>query len=1155
MKKKITPVFLFILTFLTVVSCNDVNVDAEKDASELKRTSQVTKQDIQKAKERNGIPADKKGIELMAEYHAQIRKPIGAEKSNYEKGYLLEELKKAKARAKNRTGSRTPTATFTERGPNNVPGRSRAILVHPTNDNVWFVGTAGGGVWTTTDAGTTWANLTDNQIPNLSTSTLALCESVPNTMYAGSGEPFGNLDAIGGSGVFKTTDGGTTWAQLANTETFGDVGRIVVDPNDADHVVMGTDSGIYLSTNGGTTWSQTYANGNVQDLDATPGNFDVMYGSANGVGIVKSTDGGATWSLVFDVSVVNSGISRIETGVSAVDPDVVVLCAYAPGAAAQSTDTDLFISRDAGATFTNLTSTGTEDRKNLVGGQGWYDNIVLNHPFDENIFYVGGVELFKVTVNPADNSFAAVEMAATQQNGNLNQVNTNVHVDQHGLAYIEDSATTFRLILAGDGGIHTATSATDPGVANNTWTSAVSGKNSTQFYGADKRNGTIDYVGGAQDNGSWVTLANNTTATSNYISALGGDGFEAIWHYNNPNDFIVSSQFNNIVTYFNLGASFGTFPQAGNGPFYSKVANANNNPDAVFAVNSSGVWRSTDFGANWNLTSITENGFGNVGNASALNVKVSVADPDVVWAGVAMTESNFYSLFLSQDNGQSFSKVSSYAPGNGHNFFISGMAASPTNPNRAYALFSAAGAAKIIRTNDLGQTWADISGFESGIDIGFPDVAVHCLVEMPYDETILWAGTDIGIFESTDSGASWALRSDLIPVAVYDMKVVNDQVVIATHGRGIWSATIAELSGYEPPAYFAPPTIVSVNQESISNTNAVITYQVASNDIDRVKIFVDGVEVQEVTQNFTTGVDYTYVYSHPSEGTFEYGANAFDDDTARESIRATTTAEIIDFNAPVAGIDITTFATADVSGTDFLINNLSGAISADALNNEDHPYSNNRTYTTVLKTPLIINTTDNDLIYEDFAITEVGFDFVFIEGSTDLQTWTVLDTYDATRFPDWQAEDTTIQGGGTANITDALFKEQSIDLGTTFSQGDNVVIRLRLTTDPAVISYGWAIRSLKFNQSVFSVNENTLSDGINIYPTMSNGNFTITSKNMAEDMEMKIFDLGGKTVSDQTLEFSRATSANVSVNLNSGVYIVQLVSPEGSRFTRKIVIK
>lgn len=1119
---------------------------------------------IKKVKDKNY----KKGIEQIADYQKEIRKGIDETKSTYKNGYLIEEFNKAIENKVAKKSSSKVIASFKERGPNNVPGRSRGVVIDPNNSNRWFIGTVGGGVWRTEDAGSNWTSLTDFKIPNLATSTIVMSQTDSNILYVGTGEPFGNLGAIGGTGVFKTTDGGNTWQSLSGTAAFGDVGKIIIDPANHDNVLVATSLGIYRTTDGGATWSQRYGSGGnrVQDLDADPSDFNIQYGSVNGIGIVKSTNAGVSWSLVFNVAIVNSNHDRIEMDVSEVNPSVLVVCAYSPGlnTGTVSSDTDLYISRNSGSTFTNLTAPNgaIADRLDLVGGQGWYDNIVTAHPFNENIFYVGGVELFKVTVNN-DNSFTALEMAATNQNSNLVRKNVNVHVDQHGLEYIKGSNNQFRLLLANDGGVSLSNLSTDPGVNEGNWSDAVTGKNSTQFYGAAKQNGADNYLAGAQDNGCWISLSNSADSNTGFQDVFGGDGFEVIWHYERSGDFIVTSQNNVIGRYVNN--AYSGFARLDGPIFYTKIANADNNPDTVFSIGQNGVLRSTDFAANWTLVPITSNFTSNA--TSSLNVKVSTADPNIVWAGAAMTESGSFVLHVSNDNGVSFNPAATYDNPNGtHNLFISGLGTSYTERNRAYALFSSQGRPKILKTEDLGQTWADISGFESGIQTGFPDVAVHSILEMPFNKDIIWAGTDIGLFETEDGGASWSIVSDIPAVAIYDMKIVNDQVVIATYGRGVWSATLTELSNYSPPAFLSP-AIITYNQESIISKKANIKYNVTTDDVSRVKIFIDDVEKAELIQDFNTGITYTFDTDELAEGDHQVAVQLFDDTRNINTAKQNESFSIVEYKNPSDFIQVIDFEASDVyafNNSSFVINNLSNNVSKNVLNNSEHPYQNDETYSVVLKQPLTLAQYNKDFAYEDFAIVESYtdnlndlnsfYDFVIIEASTDLQNWVTLDKYDARRDSNWLAQ--SARQVALMNINDALFKEQSIDLlSKGFSIGDTVVFRFSLITDPGTTSYGWAIRSIN-KDAVASVRD--VLKGIelfSVYPTISKGNFTIFGKNTLGKTKLQIVDLTGKSVYNNTLDFNAKEKQPVSVNLKSGIYILQVIGENNKKSSKKIIIE
>lgn len=1153
------------LSLLTLIFWNCQHQETKVIANRIENNY---KKNIKKVKKETSL---KKGIEKIADYQRSIRKGINEEKTSYKRGYLIEEFKKAKAQKLARKSKSSITPVFTERGPSNVPGRSRGIAIDPTNSSRWFIATVGGGLWLTEDAGVTWASLTEDSMPNLATSTVVISQTNPDVLYVGTGEPFGNLGAIGGSGVFKTTDGGATWQNLPGTSFYGDVGRIIIDPADDNNVVIGTSNGIYTTINGGASWVQSYSGGNVQDLDVDPTNFNNQYGSVNGVGILKSTDAGATWTLAFDTAEVNSNHARFEMDVSEVNPSLLVVCAYSSTGGTVSTNTDLYVSKNSGATFTSLKATAgeTDDRLDLVAGQGWYDNIVLAHPFNENVFYVGGVELFKVTIND-NNTFSAVEMAATQQNENLRQLNTNVHVDQHGLKSIKGTNNQFQLVLTNDGGVTLSNLSTDPGVNDGDWTDAVSGKNSTQFYAATKQNGFDNYLAGAQDNGCWLSLDNDASKDKEYFDVWGGDGFEVIWHYDRPGDFLVSSQNNLIGRYVDY--KYSGFSRLPSQPiFYTKLTNSDSNPDVVFSVSGTGVYRSSDFGVNWELINIPESFSPSA--SSSLNVKVSQSDANVVWAGAAMTESGSYVLKVSEDNGLTFNNAGVYDnPRGDHNLFISGIATSYTERNRAYALFSSNLAPKILKTEDLGKTWEDITGFASGglLNLtGFPNVAVHSVLEMPFDKDIIWAGTDIGIFQTENGGQNWSIISDFPPVATYDMKIVNNQIVIATYGRGIWSATIPELANYTPAKYLAFPEI-STGQD-IENGEVLVKYKIISDGVTKAKIFIDDVEQDEIIQNFSSDTEYTYRASDLAEGEHKAGIKLFDDTNNTETPVVNKEFSVIDFNIPSEAMEISEFQSTDayILNSSFVIDNgsvkneLGTNILYSVMNNADHPYKDNSVYSMILRQPLTLSSENDTFIYEDVAIVEPFtdnltdlnqfFDYVIIEASTDLNNWITLDKYDARRFPEWLEE---YNKDINTSVADELFKEQTISISSKgFSYGDTIVFRFSLVSDPAVNSYGWAIKSINSGPTA-SIND--VEKGLfsfTVYPAVSKGNFTVFSKNDTGVSQLNVYDVSGKEVFKTELDFSENEKQAVSINVNSGVYFVKLRTKNGKISSKKIIIE
>jgi len=376
-----------------------------------------------------------------------------------------------------------------------------------------------------------------------------------------------------------------------------------------------------------------------------------------------------------------------------------------------------------------------------------------------------------------------------------------LHPDHHQIVIIPgaSSSVPFTIINTNDGGIS---------ISENSGTSfemRINNYNTTQFYGVSKKHGASEYFGGMQDNGSWQSKTGEVAhSDSYYYFQIGGDGFETVWHYTNPNKMIGSVYYNDFSASSNGGISWSDASKGidvdtegnGDGPFLTKLSSSKSKADILYAVGKNGVWKNTTFGStNW-IKKLITTGWSNGSVTSYHSVKVSLANDNIVWAGAGMASAYGYNIFVSTDEGESFKAVKEYSDVT-MNAYLSGFATHPTLDSTAFALFSVKGKPKILKTDDLGETWTDITGFSSGkgkSNNGFPDVVVNSLLVMPYNTDIIWAGTDIGMFETTDGGQSWhILAGDFPYVSVYQMQIVDDEVVVATHGRGIWTANIPEI--------------------------------------------------------------------------------------------------------------------------------------------------------------------------------------------------------------------------------------------------------------------------------------------------------------------------------------------------------------------------
>ncbi|MCK6542408.1 T9SS type A sorting domain-containing protein [bacterium] len=377
--------------------------------------------------------------------------------------------------------------------------------------------------------------------------------------------------------------------------------------------------------------------------------------------------------------------------------------------------------------------------------------------------------------------------------GQFSGPNSNVHPDHHNLMIIPVAGAPFKILNANDGGVWISLDSAG------SFALASGGYNTTQFYGVDKAKGSNTYIAGAQDNGTWLSSA-NPTSTSGWASKIGGDGFEALWNYGNSNLLLGASQFNGVQRSSNAGASFsnsisGLATGSGNAPFVSNLSNSPLDPDLVFAVGAQGVYRSTNFGSSWTLVSIPSQW----GMWSMSGTEISLANSNIVWAHGGMSNTGTRrKVHVSKDRGATFAPVNNYLTNSNDTTstigLISGFATHPREDSTAYALFSVADAPKILRTTNLGSTWEDISGFgdDNNSSNGFPDVAVYTLIVMPHNTNEIWAGTEIGLFISTNNGATWSYANNGLPaVAIWQMSIKDKQVIVATHGRGVWTVDIS----------------------------------------------------------------------------------------------------------------------------------------------------------------------------------------------------------------------------------------------------------------------------------------------------------------------------------------------------------------------------
>ena len=387
--------------------------------------------------------------------------------------------------------------------------------------------------------------------------------------------------------------------------------------------------------------------------------------------------------------------------------------------------------------------------------------------------------------------------------------NDEVHVDHHNLTIlpIDVNNNEFHIVNGNDGGFAYSRD------GGNTWIEGdrFPGYNTSQFYDATKQPGVSFYLGGTQDNGTWLSPF-NPNARRGWEEVQGGDGFDVVWK---SADSLMGSIQGNYITRSIGGPDYGNWNLAGNildfpGQFLTSLSWTPESEDYVFSISpgrQGGLLRSTNFGRRWQLIQPKNiNQWGDPHHGG--KVRISIADPEVVWAGYRMrgngarlhVSENAQNPRQARNNQKPVLLRSVKSPDFVPTAPITGLATHPINRATAYVTFSVSCQPKLVRTEDMGETWQELSGFVGSNNCqsnnGFPNARVWDVEVFPDYPNIIWAGTDMGIFESRDHGETWAYADNGLPaVSVWRIRIVDGEVVVATHGRGVWSLDLDQVQG------------------------------------------------------------------------------------------------------------------------------------------------------------------------------------------------------------------------------------------------------------------------------------------------------------------------------------------------------------------------
>lgn len=716
-----------------------------------------------------------------------------------------------------------------EIGPAATSGRIIDIAVDPRDRNTWFIAAASGGVWKTTNAGTTFTPVFDNE-PSYSIGTVVIDPHNSNVIWVGTGEGNAQRSVSYGDGVYKSVDGGRTWRNMGLHES-EHIGRIVIDPRNSNVVYVaaqgplsraGGDRGLYKTTDGGQTWTRILAGtkwAGAADVAIDPRNPDNLlaslwqrertnYGYIAGgpeSGLFRSTDGGATWNrMAGPLGGASGDMGRIGLAVSPKNPSVVYAIAEAGNNGGGT-----FRSDDGGTSFQKV---GTHSTIGL-----YYTKLVAD-PTDVDRVY--SMDVATQVSDDGGKTFHALGERSK-------------HSDNHALWV--DPADDQHLLIGCDGGLFETF---DHGATYKYFGNLPLG----QFYRIDVDNSVpfAHVYGGLQDNGSVGGPIRTRDAegitNADWRVTAGGDGFSTRVDPQDPNTVYAESQNGGLIRRdlaTGNTVSIVPEPEPGEPPsrwYWDSPLTISPFSHTRIYYASQRLWRSDDRGNTWKAISpdlsrqIDRNRLKLMDrvwpidavakNTSSSNygLIVAVAESPLkegqLWVGTDDGR-----IAVTEDGGANWRKIDVF-PGVPETTYVSHITPSSHDPNTVFASFDGhmSGDYKpyLLESRDLGKTWTSIAG-------NLPERGtVYVVIDDPKDADMLYVGTEFGLYFTRDGGKQWTrLRGGLPTIMVRDLNIQkrDDILVAGTFGRGIWVLDdLASLRAVTPQVLASNATILPVER-------------------------------------------------------------------------------------------------------------------------------------------------------------------------------------------------------------------------------------------------------------------------------------------------------------------------------------------------------
>jgi len=701
-------------------------------------------------------------------------------------------------------------------------GRVAAVSGVPGRTNEFYFGAVNGGVWKSIDGGRVWSPVFDSQ-PVASIGAIAVAPSAPDTVYVGSGEST-LRDSMGfGNGMYKSTDAGKTWTHLGLDQTHH-IGRVAVDPKNPNVVFVAAighlyaanpDRGVFRSRDGGKTWQKVlYKDENIGAVDVVidPTNSNIVYAglwnarrppwytysptNGPGGGIFKSTDGGSTWTQLKN-GLPPEGIGRTGIAVSPTNPrrvyavvDCLVADPNAPappagaggrggggGAPAVPGQGGFFRSDDAGATWTRVSS------DQALWGRGWYFEKLVVDPRDPDIVYVPNVAVSRTK----DGGKTWVALRGSPGGDDYHQ------------AWVSPDDSNTMIVASDQGAIITRNAKADD-ATQVTWSSWLN-QPTAQIYHV-----SVDYrfpywvTGAQQDSGAVAVRSRGkfgeiSTRDWEPIGAGGESGMTAGDPLHPGIVFGGTGQRFDLELNVPIAGTTSPVTQGEDrGDWTQPLVISKADPRSLYYA-SQFLYKSTDSARTWTKISadLTRPDPGvppNLDKAAAEHTDrngkrgvIYAVTPSpllvpMIWAG---TDDGL--IHVTTNDGKSWQNVTPPAVTSWSR--VTGIEASHFDFNTAYASVDRHQLQDfepyIYRTRDMGKTWQKIT---NGLPAG---IYVHAIKEDPMRQGLLFAGTERGAFMSLNDGATWEpLQLNLPVTSVRDFEIYENDLIVATHGRGFW---------------------------------------------------------------------------------------------------------------------------------------------------------------------------------------------------------------------------------------------------------------------------------------------------------------------------------------------------------------------------------